>query len=127
MSMKIEHIGLWTRDLEVMKNFYCTYFQAISSPLYHNPESGFSSYFLTVTDGTRLELCYRPDIIEGVKDSFGFAHLAFSLGSKEAVDTFAYKMQEHGFYLQNGPRVTGDGYYEAVILDPEGNQLELTI
>lgn len=125
--IKIEHVGLWTKDLEKMKDFYCRYFAATVSELYHNPKSGFSSYFLTFTDGARLELCHRPDIVEGSKDVFGFTHLAFSLGSKEEVDRLAYFFQDQGFPIQNGPRTTGDGYYEAVIFDPEGNQLELTV
>lgn len=125
--MKIEHIALWTKDLEAMKAFYTTYFGATSTQRYHNPKTGFSSYFLSFTDGARLELCCRPNIIEGKRDSFGFTHLAFSLGSKEAVDCFAYKLQDAGYPIQNGPRTTGDGYYEAVIFDPEGNQIELTV
>lgn len=127
MTIKIEHVGLWTNDLEKMREFYCKHFEATASELYHNPKSGFSSYFLTFSDGARLELCHRPDIVEGNKDTFGFTHLAFSLGSKEEVDRMAYYLQDQGFPIQNGPRTTGDGYYEAVIFDPEGNQLELTV
>ncbi|MEQ9810416.1 VOC family protein [Streptococcus jiangjianxini] len=127
MTLSIEHIGLWCQDLETMRAFYETYFKAKSSEKYYNPKSGFSSYFLTFTSGARLELCHRADIKKGDKDTFGLTHLAFSLGSKDAVDDFAYGVQAQGFPIINGPRTTGDGYYEAVILDPEGNQLELTI
>lgn len=127
MNLVIEHVGLWCQDLEAMRHFYETYFGAKSSEKYHNPTSGFSSYFLTFSSGARLELCHRSDIKEGDKATFGLTHLAFSLGSKEAVDAFADKMQDSGFPIVNGPRTTGDGYYEAVIFDPEGNQLELTI
>ncbi|SDQ23474.1 lactoylglutathione lyase [Streptococcus equinus] len=125
--MRIEHVGLWTQDLENMKEFYCKFFKATASEKYHNPNSKFSSYFLTFADGARLELCHRPDIVSGNKDTFGFAHLAFSLGSEKEVDRFAYFMAENGYPIQNGPRRTGDGYYEATIYDPEGNQIELTV
>ncbi|MGN1408022.1 VOC family protein [Lactobacillus sp.] len=125
--MRIEHVGLWVKDLEAMKDFYVKYFKATASAKYHNPKTQFTSYFLAFDDGARLELGHRPDIQEGGRDRFGFGHLAFALGSKEEVDRFAYYMQGEGYPIQNGPRVTGDGYYEAVIYDPEGNQLELTI
>ncbi|MGT2958756.1 glyoxalase [Streptococcus bovimastitidis] len=127
MKVKVEHIGLWTKDIEAMKDFYCKYFEASSTDLYHNTKTGFYSYFLTFESGARLELMHREDITESHPDSLGFAHLAFSLGSKDAVDEFAYYMQSQGFPIQNGPRTTGDGYYEAVIHDLEGNILELTI
>ncbi|MBM7643018.1 VOC family protein [Streptococcus loxodontisalivarius] len=127
MTVKIEHVGLWVKDLEGMRRFYESYFQVESSALYHNPKTGFSSYFLTFEGEARLELCHRPDVQAEQEISLGFAHLALSLGSKEAVDDKAEQLVAAGFSLINGPRTTGDGYYEAVVLDPEGNQLELTI
>ncbi len=126
MTISIEHVGLWVNDLEVMKAFYEKYFAATSTELYHNPRTGFSSYFLSFSDGARLELCHRPDIVEGDKDTFGFTHLAIAVGGKEDVDRMAAQFVENGFELTSGPRTTGDGYYEAVIFDPEGNQIELT-
>lgn len=85
--IKIEHIGVWVRDLETMKEFFAKYFQTTASKRYHNPRTGFSSYFLSFPDNAaRLELCHREDISEGVDESLGFAHLAISLGSKETVD-----------------------------------------
>lgn len=127
MTISIEHLAIWCRDLEVMKAFYETYLKAESSSLYHNPKTGFSSYFLSFGKGARLELCHRPDITEGDKDIFGLTHLAFSLGSKEEVDRLSNEMAIQGFPIVNGPRTTGDGYYEAVLFDPEGNQIELTV
>ncbi|MGT2844011.1 VOC family protein [Streptococcus hongkongensis] len=93
----------------------------------HNPKTGFYSYFLTFESGSRLEIMTKKGLAEQNHDQFGLAHLAFALGSKEAVDEFAFAMQANGFPIQNGPRTTGDGYYEAVIQDPEGNSIELTI
>lgn len=127
MKVKVDHIGLWAKDIETMKAFYCNYFDATSTSLYHNPKTGFYSYFLTFESGARLEIMHKETINEAEGEHFGFAHLAFALGSKEAVDEFAYYMDSQGFPIQNGPRTTGDGYYEAVIHDIEGNIIELTI
>ena len=57
----------------------------------------------------------------------GYAHIAFSVGSKEMVDKLTTDLQAAGFKLLSGPRTTGDGYYESVILDPDGNSIEITI
>ena len=127
--MKIEHIGLWTADLEGMKNFYCDYFKATAGELYHNQKTGFRSYFLSFTDGARLEIMHREDVNEDgrIKERLGFAHLAISVGSKESVDALTEKLVKDGYPLLSPSRVTGDGYYESIIGDPEGNRIEITI
>ena len=124
--MKIEHIGLWTIDLERMREFYETYFSASSGERYHNPKKKFQSYFLTFESGSRLELMHREDIKRPNLESYGYAHLALGVGEKEDVDNLVDKLKADGYMLINGPRTTGDGYYEAVIEDPEGNLIELT-
>jgi lactoylglutathione lyase len=124
--MKIEHIGLWVKDLEGAKNFYEKYFNVKSNELYHNQKTGFRSYFLSFEDGARLEIMNKEGLAELVPDAFGFAHLAIKVGDKEDVDRMAKQFVADGFPLLNGPRTTGDGYYEAVVADPEGNLLELT-
>lgn len=127
--MKIEHIGLWVEDIEEMKVFYEKYFGAKSNDSYHNPVKKFTSYFLTFGNGCRLEIMQRPDISSASRkgETFGYAHLAVSLETKEAVDTLTEKLREDGYQVLDGPRTTGDGYYESVILDPEGNRIEITI
>ena len=124
--MKIEHVGLWTIDLERMREFYETYFSAACGKLYHNPKKGFHSYFLTFDSGSRLELMHREDIKRPNVESYGYAHLALAVGEKKDVDNLVDKLKVDGYALINGPRTTGDGYYEAVIEDPEGNLIELT-
>lgn len=57
----------------------------------------------------------------------GFIHIAFSLGSKEAVDHLTQRVKEDGYAVVNGPRTTGDGYYESCIVGIEGNQIEITV
>lgn len=124
--MRIEHVGLWTKDLEKMKAFYSKYFYAESGERYYNPKKQFTSYFLTFSSGSRLELMHRLDITEESEESFGYAHLALAVGDKRAVDELVERLTGGGYDLLNGPRTTGDGYYEAVISDPEGNLIELT-
>lgn len=126
--MKIEHIALYVRDLEGMKTFYEAFFGARANEKYHNPKTGLSTYFLSFADGARLELMHRPDMEErekGLRDA-GYIHLAFSAGGKDAVDRLTNALTEAGYACLSGPRTTGDGYYESCILDPEGNQIEIT-
>ena len=141
--MKIEHAALWAGDLEGMKDFYVRHFGATASARYENRAKGFASYFLTFTDGARLELMRKDSIVEdagcdgraiGVGDAcnparerLGFAHIAFSCGSEAEVDRLAKAFAAEGVPVVSGPRRTGDGYYEAVIRDPEGNFLEITV
>ncbi|MBM7542276.1 VOC family protein [Amphibacillus cookii] len=124
--MRIEHIAVWVKDLEEMRHFYTEYFNAKSSELYHNKKTGFYSYFLSFEIGSRLEIMHKKDKIEHHTGSLGYAHLAMSVGKKEDVDMMTKKLQKDGYTILSGPRVTGDGYYEAVIEDPECNLIEIT-
>ena len=127
--MKIEHIAIWVQDLEVMKAFYQQYFNVSSSKKYVNETKNFSSYFLSFGDGVRLELMHSPGITEQAANKevhLGYAHIAISVGSKEAVDHLTDLIRSDGFVVTGEPRTTGDGYYESVIQDPEGNLIELT-
>lgn len=126
--MKIEHIAIWVKDLEKMKTFYVTYFNGTSSSKYHNKDKEFESYFLTFDGGARLEIMRKSGIDKSdLDDRIGWAHIAISLGSRESVNQMTARLQNDGYKHVNGPRVTGDGYYESVIEDPEGNLLELTV
>ncbi len=127
--MKLEHIGIWTKDLEKMKDFYMTHFKMSSNEKYVNTKKGFSSYFLSFESGTRIELMHRADIVGHSGESglcFGVAHLAISLGSKSAVLELTEESRVNGLKIIGEPRTTGDGYFESVIEDPEGNWIELT-
>lgn len=124
-QIKIEHLAIWVKDLEKMKKFYHDNFHTNASDLYHNPKTNFRSYFLAFDTGARIELMNKPELENNGVDCFGYAHLALSVGSKSEVDQLAEIFKKENNLL-NGPRVTGDGYYEAVIKDPEGNLIELT-
>lgn len=125
--MNIEHVAIWVKDLEKSKLFYETYFNAQSGELYHNKKKDFQSYFLSFKSGSRLELMNKPNLEESTQELFGYAHIAFSVGSKEEVDRLTDRLVSDGYQLNNGPRTTGDGYYESDIEDPEGNLIEITI
>lgn len=126
--MKIEHIAIWVKDLEKMKAFYLQYFELTSNEKYINPKKQFSSYFLSFESGARIELMHKPDISEFItKQSLGIAHLAISVGSKEKVNLLTEQLKIDGHKIVGVPRTTGDGYYESVIADPEGNLIEITI
>lgn len=126
--MKIEHIALYVRDLDAVRDFFMKYFGAESNSGYHNPRTDFRSYFLTFGDGSRLEVMTKPGLSgENETDRFGYAHLAFSAGSREAVDTLTARLRADGFTVVSGPRTTGDGYYESCVAGPEGNLVEITV
>ena len=126
--MKIEHIALYVNDLEKARDFFETYFEARSDEGYHNPRTDFRSYFLTFADGARLELMTKPDLTDSgdFLNRFGYAHIAFSVGSKEKVDTLTAKLRTDGYPVISGPRTTGDGYYESCVVGFEGNLVEIT-
>ena len=125
--IQLAHIALYVQDLEGMKDFYVQYFGATANAKYHNPKTGLQTYFLSFSDGARLELMTRPGLSPRQKDtlSAGYNHIAFALGSRERVDALAQELSLAGCPVLRGPRVTGDGYYEVSLLDPEGNLLEL--
>lgn len=126
--MRIEHAAIWVKDLERMKEFYETYFGAKTNDLYHNEKKDFKSYFLSFDSGCRLELMKKGGIDEVPSQNMtGWAHLAFSTGSKERVNELTETFKNDGFQVVSGPRVTGDGYYESVIEDGEGNLIEITV
>lgn len=126
--MRLEHVALYVQDLESMKEFYKKYFGAVENNMYHNKNTGLQTYFLTFDDGARLEIMTRPNLENNEKSqmSLGYIHLAFSLGSKEAVDELTTRLKNDGFVVISGPRTTGDGYYESCIEDPEKNLIEIT-
>ena len=127
--MKIEHIALYVSDLEKARDFFVTYFQAKSNEGYHNCKTDFRSYFLCFEDGSRLEIMTKPDLTDSgdFLNRFGYAHIAFSVGSKEKVDELTARLALDGYPVYSGPRTTGDGYYESCILGFEGNLIEITV
>ena len=127
--MRIEHIAMYVNDLETARDFFVKYFNAKSNSGYHNEATDFYSHFLSFDGGARLEIMKKPTMEDAVKGiaRTGYIHIAFSLGSKDAVDELTEKMKNDGYDIISGPRTTGDGYYESCIIGIEGNQIEITV
>ena len=127
--MRIEHIAMFVNNLDAARDFFVRYFNAKSNEGYYNETTGFCSYFLSFEDGARLEIMKKPVMEDDEKtlSRTGYAHIAFSLGSKEAVDSLTEVMKQEGYDVVSGPRTTGDGYYESCIVGIEGNQIEITV
>jgi lactoylglutathione lyase len=128
--MQIEHLALWVQDLEVMKDFYLNYFDATTGERYTNTSNQFVSYFIHFGEGkTSLELMARPDIqlMVGKRGfAMGLAHFSISVGGKDQVNLLTKRLKRDNYTIFSEPRTTGDGYYESVILDPEGNYIEIS-
>ncbi|HEX7113135.1 MAG TPA: VOC family protein [Mizugakiibacter sp.] len=128
--MHIEHVALWTDDIDRCANFYVTYFGAVAGPRYVNAAKGFESCFLRFEGGARLEVMktttQSPVALPPGAQRMGLTHLAIAVGSERSVDALTARLQTGGHPVLDGPRRTGDGYYESVVLDPDGNRIEIT-
>ena len=118
---------LWVRDIEAVAAFYAQYFGARVGERYQNPRKGFASRFLEFGGGARLEVMTRTDVSErAAGEQLGLAHVALAVGNEAAVDALAARFVADGMAPDlDGPRRTGDGYYECVVRDPEGNRVEI--
>ena len=127
--MVIEHIAMYVNDLEKARIFFVDFLGGNSNAGYHNEKTGFRSYFISLDGGARIETMNKPDMSDENKDlnRTGYAHIAFSVGSKERVDELTEKIRNAGYEVVSGPRTTGDGYYESRIVAVEDNQIELTV
>jgi len=128
--MRVEHIALWTHDIDRLRAFYESYFGAQAGPFYRSrTRTAFTSYFLQFPGaGARLELMSTAGLASAPRGpAVGYAHVALAVGSEAAVDALAARLQADGVRIIGVPRRTGDGYYEAVIADPDGNTVEITV
>jgi lactoylglutathione lyase len=127
---RIDHIAIWSADIDRLAAFYAQYLGASIGPKYTNPAKRFESRFLTFESGARIELMHsslsEPSKVERGSERMGLTHLAIVVGPERRVDELTRTLQRAGFEVVDGPRRTGDGYYESVVLDPDGNRVELT-
>ena len=124
--MNIDHIAIYVYDLEKSKTYYEKYFGGKSNNQYHNPKTGLKTYFISFGDVCRLEIMTKPDIAGNENNvCIGYTHLAFSVGGKESVDSLTNLLRNDGYTIFSEPRVTGDGYYESCVSDPDGNRIEI--
>ena len=129
--MRIEHVAIWTGDLERLKRFYTKYFNCIAGNKYRNESNDFESYFLSFDNGSRLELMQMPSIPHNLNDPKtqyeGIIHIAISVGSKENVIEITEKLRSGEYTILSEPQATGDGYFESCVLDSDENRLEITV
>ncbi|GBU07398.1 glyoxalase [Bacteroidales bacterium] len=126
--MKITHVAIWTEDIDAMKAFYETYFDGKAGEKYVNKHKGYTSYFIYFDGDVSLELMHRQDIPNENKlrkEYLGITHLAFSVGSKEKVEELTARLRQDAYNIIGEPRLSGDGYYESVVADPENNRIEI--
>lgn len=125
---RIEHVAMYANDLEEQLDFFKKYFGGKASAMYHNEKTGFSSYFISFADGSRLEIMNKPGVeVAGGRVRLGYIHISMAVGSKDAVDSLTRRLAGDGYEVISNPRTTGDGYYESQIADPEGNIIEITV
>jgi lactoylglutathione lyase len=126
--MKIDHVAMYVNDPEAARDFFVDHLGGRSNAGYHNPQTGFRSYFISFDDDARIELMNKPVMEDQEKthNRTGYAHVAFSVGSRSRVDELTVSLREAGYEVVSGPRTTGDGYYESCIVAIEGNLIELT-
>ena len=129
--MRIEHVAIWTGDLERLKRFYTKYFKCIAGKKYRNESNDFESYFLSFDNGARLEIMQMPSIPNNLNDLKtqyeGIIHLAISVGSKENVIEITEKLRSDEYTIVSEPQTTGDGYFESCVLDSDENRVEITV
>ena len=121
----LHHISFGVSDLRAMAAFY----DAVLAPLgqvrvWDGPRS--VGYGLP-GQGDTLLLNLRED---GVHPPGAGFHLAFSAGSREAVDQFHAAALAHGGADNGAPGLRehyGPHYYAAFVIDPEGCRIEAVI
>lgn len=127
---RVDHIAIWTADLERLRRFYEAHLGARAGSKYVNAAKRFESYFLCFEGGARIEIMHAPSVVPASPVAAvpaGYAHVAISVGSRDEVVALSERLRAAGCPLLDGPRVTGDGYFECVVLDPDGNRIEITV
>ncbi len=125
--MKIIHLAIWTEHLEELRDFYSAYFGGRCGEKYVNPAKRFESWMLSFEGECRLELMRRSDINgQTPEQRIGLAHFAFACTDREAVCALTERLRADGYQIVGEPRTTGDGCFESVVADPDGNLVEIT-
>ena len=125
--MRIGHVAMYVNDMERERDFFVKYFGAKTSQKYSNFQSNFSNYWLTFDNNTELEIMQREGMIDSPKGGYrtGYHHLAITVIDRKEVDELTKRLADDGYQVVKGARMTGDKRYESVVLDPEGNEIEI--
>lgn len=117
-----DHLSLGVRDLDAARRFYDAFFAPLGASL-ASEKPGEIAYGPGGTAG--LFYLYP---VEGERVAGLGAHLAFTAETRAAVDAAYASAMAHG---ATAIRIAGPhpdiapGYYGCVILDPDGNKLEI--
>ena len=128
--MTIDHLAIFTPCIEKLISYYTRYFDAVPGSFYINEKKKFRSCFLSFESGARIEIMEMEGIPDNANDTLvkqhkGLVHLAFGAENPGRVNDLARQLEQDGYRIIDGPRITGDGYYEFVTFDPDGNRLEV--
>ncbi len=127
--MKVKSVAFWCKDIDVTRDFYISYFNATSTARTINPNTGFQSYYLIFDNDVRVELMSKSTVMPRLgrltDDHFGIAHLSFWIDGQQALDSLTEQLRGDGYYILSHPRLSSDGYYESVIIDPDGNHIKI--
>jgi lactoylglutathione lyase len=124
--MTLEHIALWTPNLERSRQFYGAYFGAVATGWYRDPGRQVYAYFLSFASGARLELLQPAKLLAaGQGPVVGYAHLAFASGSASTVQALTERLRRAGYPIIREPGPSAGGSYQSIIADPDGNPIEI--
>lgn len=130
--MNIHHLALFSHDIDRLAQFYETLFEADRGTRFADARS-FQSYFLKFASGASLEMMQMPGVNNRITPDHddthfvGLHHFAMSVGHKADVRALAEKAVQLGSALVKEPAETEDGYYEAMVTDPDGNLVEIAV
>lgn len=130
--MTIHHVSLWSTDIDVLKRFYVSHFGAQAGPIFEDAR-GFKSYMLSFAEGAQIEIMQMPGVLDRATPAHdethhvGLHHFAISQPTPASVDRLVGQCEEAGSRIIKAPHATDDGFYEAMITDPDGNLVEIAV
>jgi lactoylglutathione lyase len=125
--MTLEHVALWTPNLERARQFYGDYFGAVATAWYHDPGRQVSAYLLSFASGARLELLQPAKLLAaGRGPVVGYAYLTFASGSAATVQAVTERLRRAGYPIICEPEPSAEGSYQSIIADPDGNSIKIT-
>lgn len=125
-GVKLTHVAIYVEDLERSAEFFEKYFNGKRGESHFNSATGISSLFISFSDNCGIELTSLPQRIRhSTILTYGYMHIAFSVGSRTDVDKLTLRLTHDGYGLNTYPRINSAGNYEGSIFDPDGNLIEI--
>lgn len=128
----VDHLDLVVSDLERSLAFYRELLEPLGFTTVSEIEGerGEQVFYLGGTGGASVSLRERQSKERGVpydRYDLGVHHIAFTAGSRAAVDERANWLSEQGSEIESGPKeyTYTEGYYAVFFYDPDGLKLEI--